>query len=51
MKQRFVFLAAMAVLVIVSSHQGQSIGAESAQTSPAMNFFVSSAKSKTANLG
>jgi hypothetical protein len=47
MKQRIFFLVAMAALVVVSGHEDQSIGAESAQTSPAMNFFVSSAKSKT----
>ena len=41
----------MAVLVVLVGHRDQSIGAESAQTSPAMSFFVSSAKSKTANLG
>src|SRR5262245_65838849 len=52
MKQRIFFLAAMAALVVVSGYEDQSIGAESAaQTSPAMNFFVSSAKSKTGNLG
>ena len=51
MKQRIFFLAAMAALVVVTGHEDQSIGAESAQTSPAMNFFVSSAKSKTGNLG
>jgi hypothetical protein len=51
MKQRIFLLAAMAALVVVSGHEDQSIGAESAQTSPAMNFFVSSAKSKTGNLG
>jgi hypothetical protein len=51
MKHRIFFLAAMAALVVFSGHEDQSIGAESAQTSPAMNFFVSSAKSKTGNLG
>ena len=51
MKQRIFLVAAMAVLIVVVGHRDQSIGAESAQTSPAMNFFVSSAKSKTANLG
>ena len=51
MKQRIFFLAAMAALVVVSGYEDQSIGAESAQTSPAMNVFVSSAKSKTGNLG
>lgn len=50
MKQYIFLLVAMTVLV-AGSHGDQSIGAESAQTSPAMNFFVSSAKSKTANLG
>ena len=47
MKHRIFFLAAMAALVVFSGDEEQSIGAESAQTSPAMNFFVSSAKSKT----
>src|SRR4029434_9323099 len=51
MKHRIFFLAAMAALVVFSGHEDQSISAESAQTSPAMNFFVSSAKSKTGNLG
>jgi hypothetical protein len=51
MKQRVFLLAAMAALVVASAHVDQSIGAESAQTSPTMSFFVSSAKSKTGNLG
>ena len=51
MKQRIFLLAAMVALVVVSRHEGQSLAAEGAQTSPAMNFFVSSAKSKTGNLG
>jgi len=50
-KRRIFLIAAMAVLALVAGHTEQSIGAESGQTSPAMNFFVSSAKSKTANLG
>jgi len=49
-KQYIYLLTALAALV-VSGHGDQSIGAESAQTSPAMSFFVSSVKSKTANLG
>jgi hypothetical protein len=51
MKQRILFLTALAVLAIVSGHHSQGIGAEGGQTSPDMNFFVSSAKSKTGNLG
>lgn len=51
MKQRIFLVAAMAALVVGGHNGDQSIGAESAQTSPAMNFFVSSAKSKTGNLG
>jgi len=51
MKQPIFLLAAMAALGVVSGHRDQSIGAESAQTSPAMSFFVSSVGSKTANLG
>lgn len=51
MKQWIFLLAAIATLGIVSGDRDQSIGAESSQTSPAMSFFVSSAKSKTANLG
>jgi hypothetical protein len=50
LKQYIYLLTAMTALV-VSGHGNQSIGAENGQTSPAMNFFVSSAKSKTANLG
>jgi hypothetical protein len=50
-KQRIFLIAAMAALVVAGAHVDQSIGAESAQTSPAMSFFVSSAKSKTGNLG
>jgi hypothetical protein len=51
MKQRIFFLAAMAALILVSGHRDDSMGAASAQTNPAMSFFVSSAKSKTGNLG
>ena len=51
MKQRIFLLAAIATLGVVSGDRDQSIGAESSQTSPAMSVFVSSAKSKTANLG
>ena len=51
MKQRIFLLATMAALNVVSGHRDQGISAESVQTSPAMSFFVSSAKSKTANLG
>jgi len=50
-KQRIFLLAAMAALVVLGIRQGQSFGAESTQTNPNMSFFVSSAKSKTANLG
>lgn len=51
MKQHIFLLAAMAALGVVSSDRGQSIGAEGAQASPAMGFFVSSTGSKTVNLG
>src|SRR5206468_6865007 len=51
MKQHIFLLAAMAALGVVSSDRGQSIGAEGAQASPAMSFFVTSTGSKTANLG
>ena len=51
MKRRKFFLAALAALALVSGHRDNSIGAASAQSNPAMNFFVSSAKSKTGNLG
>jgi hypothetical protein len=51
MKQRIFLLAALAALALVSGHRDNSIGAASAQSNPAMNFFVSSAKSKTGNLG
>jgi hypothetical protein len=51
MKQCIFLLAAMAALVLVSGHKDDSMGAAAAQTNPAMNFFVSSAKSKTGNLG
>ena len=51
MKQRIILLAAMAALGVVSSDRNQSMGAEGAQASPAMSFFVTSTGSKTANLG
>jgi hypothetical protein len=51
MKQRIFLFGAMAALILVSGHRDDSIGAAGAQTSPAMSFFVSSTKSKTANLG
>ena len=51
MKQRIFLLAALAALVLVSGHRDDSIGAAGAHTSRAMSFFVSSAKSKTGNLG
>lgn len=41
----------MAALGVVSGDRDQSNGAESAQVSPATNFFVTSTGSKTANLG
>jgi hypothetical protein len=41
----------MAPLVFVSGHGDNRVGAASAQSTPTMSFFVSSAKSKTANLG
>jgi hypothetical protein len=51
MKQRIFLLATMAALTIISGDRDHGNGAESAQTSPDMSFFVSSAKSNTANLG
>jgi hypothetical protein len=51
MKHCIFLLAAMASLAILSGHTDNSVGAESAQTSPTMSFFVSSAKHKTGNLG
>ena len=51
MKQSIFLLAALAALVVVNGHWDDSIGAASAQTSPATSFFASSAKSKTGNLG
>ena len=51
MKQSVFLLAALAALVVVNGHWDDSIGAASAQTSPATSFFVSSAKSKTGKLG
>jgi hypothetical protein len=51
MKQRIFLLAAMAALVLVSGHRDDSMGAAGAQISPNMSFLVSSAKSKTGNLG
>jgi hypothetical protein len=51
MKQHIFLLAALAALGVASSDRNQSIGAESAQVSPAMSFFVTSTGSKTANLG
>ncbi|MGE5820442.1 MAG: hypothetical protein ACM37Z_20620, partial [Deltaproteobacteria bacterium] len=51
MKQRMFLVGAMAALVLISGHRDDSMGAAGAQISPNMSFFVSSAKSKTANLG
>ncbi|MGE5302273.1 MAG: hypothetical protein ACM3TN_03030 [Alphaproteobacteria bacterium] len=51
MKQRIFLFVAMAALILVSGHKDDSMGAAAAQTNPAMSFFVSSAKSKTGNLG
>jgi hypothetical protein len=51
MRQHIFLLAAMTELGAVSGDRDQSIGAEGAQVSPAMRFFVSSTGSKTANLG
>lgn len=51
MKQRIFLLATMAVLVVLSGHENQGIGAEGAPISRDMSLFVSSAKHKTANLG
>src|SRR5512143_2161987 len=51
MKRRIFLFVALAALIVVSGHKDDSMGAAAAQTNPAMNFFVSSAKSKTGNLG
>jgi hypothetical protein len=51
MKQRIFLLATMAVLVVLSGHENQGIGADGAPISRDMSLFVSSAKHKTANLG
>lgn len=51
MKRYIIFLLVAMATLVVSGHRDQSIGAESAQTSSATNFFVSSAKSKTGNFG
>jgi hypothetical protein len=51
MKQRIFLFATLAALILVGGHREDSIGAAAAQTNPAMSFFVSSAKSKTGNLG
>jgi hypothetical protein len=48
-KQRILLFAALTALAV--GHGEDGLGAESAQTSPATTFFVSSARSKTANLG
>jgi hypothetical protein len=46
-----IFLLAVMALVLVSSHSDNRVEAASAQSTPTMSFFVSSAKSKTGNLG
>ena len=46
-----IFLLAVMALVLVSSHSDNRVGAANAQSTPTMSFFVSSAKSKTGNLG
>jgi hypothetical protein len=51
MKRCIFFLAVIAPLVLVSGHGDNWVGAASAQSTPTMSFFVSSAKSKTGNLG
>lgn len=51
MRRRIFFLAAIAALALVSGHAEDSLDAAGAQTSSTMSFFVSSAKSKTGNLG
>jgi hypothetical protein len=52
MKRWIFLLALIAPLVIVSGHGDNRLGAASApQSTPTMSFFVSSAKSKTGNLG
>lgn len=50
--KRWIFpVAVMALLLLVSGHRDNRVGAASAQSTPSMSFFVSSAKSKTGNLG
>jgi hypothetical protein len=51
MKHCIFLLAVMAPLVLVSGHGDNPVGAANAQSTPTMSFFVSSAKSKTGNLG
>lgn len=51
MKKSLFLVIAIAVSAALSGHRDQSIGAESAQTSPQMTFFVTSTGNKTANLG
>ena len=51
MKKSLFLVIAIAVSAPLSGHRDQSIGAESAQTSPQMTFFVTSTGNKTANLG
>lgn len=51
MKHCIFLVAAIVALVILGDHNHNSVGAASAKPSPNMSFFVSSAKSKTGNLG
>lgn len=51
MKQRALLFAAVAMLIVVTDHGDESVNAAAAQTNSAMSFFVSSARSKTGNLG
>lgn len=51
MKLCIFLFAVLAAMVIASGHRDNSLGTASAQSSPTMGFFVSSAKSKTGNLG
>ncbi len=51
MKLWISLLAITAALVLASGHRDNNVNAASAQTSPNMSFFVTSAKHKTGNLG
>jgi hypothetical protein len=51
MRLCFFLLTLVAVMVIVIYQRDNNVGAASSQSNPTMGFFVSSAKSKTGNLG